>query len=151
VVSLKEEIPEIKWNIEPEFKNFNTYTGQKATGNFRGRSYTVWFATEIPLPYGPWKLQGLPGIILEAIDDKNEIYFSVKKISLGKSMIPKMPQVEESFTLKEYISVEQPKRLEEIMQLMRSRMKDRNTIITDIDTGRESALEITYEWEKTDK
>ena len=37
-----------------------------ATTHFRGRDWKVWFSEEIPLPLGPWKLGGLPGLILAA-------------------------------------------------------------------------------------
>ena len=35
-----------------------------ATTHFRGREWKVWFSEEIPLSLGPWKLGGLPGLIL---------------------------------------------------------------------------------------
>ena len=71
---LKEDVPEIKWQIKDEFRLFNDIKCQKAIGYFRGRTYTAWFASEIPVPYGPWKLHGLPGLILEAQDDKSEVF-----------------------------------------------------------------------------
>ena len=77
---IKEEIPNIDWKITGETKQLSGYTVTKATTSFRGRDYTVWFTTKIPTKAGPWKLHGLPGLILEVVDSTNEIYFSVKKI-----------------------------------------------------------------------
>lgn len=48
---------------------------RKATGYFRGRNYIAWFCSDIPIPYGPWKLGGLPGLIIKAYDSKGEISF----------------------------------------------------------------------------
>lgn len=39
---------------------------RKATLQFRGREYSVWYAPDIPVSEGPWKFSGLPGMILKA-------------------------------------------------------------------------------------
>ena len=43
---------------------------KKATTNFRGRYWEVWYAEELPISQGPWKLCGLPGMILKANSPK---------------------------------------------------------------------------------
>ncbi len=75
VFQYAEPIPNLKWNVFPEHKIIIGYDCQRATCSFRGRNYEVWFTSEIPLSYGPWKLQGLPGLILEVADEKNEYHF----------------------------------------------------------------------------
>ena len=77
---VKEKTPKIDWKISSETKAIGPHQAYKATGDFRGRTYTAWFTTDIPLPYGPWKLQGLPGIILEAYDTHKEIYWYFKTL-----------------------------------------------------------------------
>ena len=47
-----------------------------ATSDFRGRRWTAWFATDIPVSDGPWKLGGLPGLILEAYDKGHQYTFT---------------------------------------------------------------------------
>ena len=75
---VKEPIPQINWKIFPETKRIGKFKVKKATAYFRGREYTAWYTTEIPLPFGPWKLNGLPGLILEAYDTNREIYWYFK-------------------------------------------------------------------------
>lgn len=77
---VKEIKPQINWKIEKETKKIGKFTCQKATAIFRGRNYTAWFTSKIPLPYGPWKLQGLPGLILEAYDAKKYVYWGFKSV-----------------------------------------------------------------------
>ncbi|WP_424493547.1 GLPGLI family protein [Salinimicrobium sp. GXAS 041] len=77
---VKEETPKIRWEMSKETKLIGEHTAKKATTEFRGRKYTAWFTTDIPLPYGPWKLQGLPGLILEAYDTNKEIYWYFKTL-----------------------------------------------------------------------
>lgn len=77
---VKDTIPKIDWKISNETKEIGNFECTKATANFRGRDYTAWFTFSIPLPYGPWKLQGLPGLVLEAYDTDKEIYFYFKSI-----------------------------------------------------------------------
>jgi GLPGLI family protein len=54
------------WTLLNEQKKLGNYMCRKATTQFRGRSFTVWFTPEIPISGGPWKLAGLPGLILDA-------------------------------------------------------------------------------------
>lgn len=76
---VEEIIPLIDWKLEKETKEIGSLICRKATTSFRGREYTAWYTLEIPLPYGPWKLHGLPGLILEAYDTNKEVYFYFKK------------------------------------------------------------------------
>ena len=83
VYKYTESIPKIKWKIESGQKEILGYKCQQALCTFRGRQYEVWFTTDIPLSYGPWKLQGLPGLILEAKDSKGEYHFTAVGIEKG--------------------------------------------------------------------
>ncbi len=71
------------WEITDETKNIGEYTCKKANCTFRGRNFTAWFTEEIPVSTGPWKLYGLPGIILEAYDSHMEFYAIAKEIKIN--------------------------------------------------------------------
>lgn len=64
-----------EWEMTDETKEVLGYQCFKATADFRGRRWTAWFAPEIPIQDGPWKLCGLPGLILEAEDSGNVYHF----------------------------------------------------------------------------
>jgi GLPGLI family protein len=79
---VKDKARIISWELLNETKNINSFSCQKAIGNFRGRTYIVWFTNDIPVSLGPWKLNGLPGLILEATDSLNQYQFFAEKIEL---------------------------------------------------------------------
>lgn len=64
-----------KWQIADSVKQILDYTCQKAECDFRGRRWIVWFTPDIPISDGPWKLNGLPGLILEAYDTHKDFHY----------------------------------------------------------------------------
>ena len=67
------------WVVEGDsIKNILGYNCQKATCRFRGRSWTAWFALDVPMSDGPWKFCGLPGLIMEVYDKGRQQYFCIK-------------------------------------------------------------------------
>lgn len=75
----------LEWLITDENKIINNFSCNKAIANFRGRQWVAWFTTEIPLSFGPWKLHGLPGLIIEAYDATNRYTWRAVKIKFEKS------------------------------------------------------------------
>ncbi|MGB3606901.1 MAG: GLPGLI family protein [Psychroserpens sp.] len=144
---LIETIPSINWQIKEEFKDIGQFKCQQAVGYFRGRTYTVWFANEIPVPYGPWKLQGLPGLILEVNDDKNEIFIKASKIDFKSTLNINLPDTKEATSLQEFITVIIPKKFKKLEAEMNARA-DRNTTFTIGTFDRNTEKEIIYEWEE---
>ena len=56
------------WKILPEKMKIGEFQAQKAVANFGGRRWTAWFSTELPFQDGPYKLHGLPGLIIKLED-----------------------------------------------------------------------------------
>jgi len=84
----EEEIPVFNWKIENEKQTVLNYTCQKATVRWRGRDYVAWFAQEIPIPNGPWKFGGLPGLILKLYDTRNQFVYECTGIEMLKKPEP---------------------------------------------------------------
>jgi GLPGLI family protein len=81
-----EPLPNINWKLGKDTKKIGKFICQKATTTFRGRNYEAWFTTAIPISIGPWKLHGLPGLILEAYDDTKDIQFIYNGVSIPESV-----------------------------------------------------------------
>ena len=73
----EDELNAQQWEIRDSIKTILNYSCQMAACNFRGRQWTAWFTTDIPVSDGPWKLSGLPGLIMEAYDKGNQYVFTI--------------------------------------------------------------------------
>ncbi len=91
----QEDIPQINWVLSDSTKEICGYLCHQATASFRGRNWIVWYC-DIAKSVGPWKLNGLPGLILEAKTEDKEHFFTA--ISVRKSNSPI------NFTEKKYFS-----------------------------------------------
>ena len=72
---IEEAMPAMSWKISADTASFSGLKCQKATTHFKGRDYTAWFCPDLPYRAGPWKLNGLPGLIVEAYDTRKEVVF----------------------------------------------------------------------------
>jgi len=72
---IEDPYPAINWKISGDTATISNLHCQKATGHLLGRDYVAWFCPDLPFRNGPWKLCGLPGLIVEAHDVKNDVIF----------------------------------------------------------------------------
>lgn len=62
------ELPQIDWQIDEDTMTISGYACQKAVGRYAGRTWICWYTESVPLLIGPWKLCGLPGLVVKAQD-----------------------------------------------------------------------------------
>lgn len=73
----KEKELGLEWSIKDgDTMSICGYLCKKATTTLSGRNWTAWFSEELPIGNGPWKLYGLPGLILSAHDADNFFQFT---------------------------------------------------------------------------
>ena len=77
---IQEENNEQSWIMQDSVKQIAEYHCQLASCTFRGRKWSAWFTIDIPVNNGPWKLSGLPGLILEAYDDDHHYHYTIFEI-----------------------------------------------------------------------
>lgn len=82
-----EPLGEIVWEISDSTMTVLGYDCVMATANYHGRDWTVWFAPDIPLQEGPWKLTGLPGLILEANESTGQHSFEATGLEASNQEI----------------------------------------------------------------
>jgi GLPGLI family protein len=70
---VEETVPPQEWTIFPDTMTVLNYLCFKATTEFRGRRYIAWFTPDIPINEGPWKIYGLPGLILR-LEDEDRLF-----------------------------------------------------------------------------
>ena len=73
--SYQEKTPSVSWDLVEGDTLILGYPCFKAVANFRGRTWTAWYSIDLPFDNGPWKLGGLPGLILAASESRNEFSF----------------------------------------------------------------------------
>ena len=83
-----EDLNLINWKITGETDSISGYTVQKATTSFAGRDWVAWFAPEIPYNDGPYKFNGLPGLILKIHDTRDHYLFEMVSIEIPVEKTP---------------------------------------------------------------
>lgn len=85
-----------QWELLDSSKTVLGYACRYAKCFFRGREYYAWFTPEVAVGEGPWKFYGLPGLIMEVGDSRNQYHFIITGIypdgGQGTIAVPKKTQ-----------------------------------------------------------
>ncbi|MDR1552405.1 MAG: GLPGLI family protein [Prevotellaceae bacterium] len=109
-----ESIPQFDWKLQADTTTILGYKCIKAVTTFRGRDYEVWFTPFIPIRQGPWKFNGLPGLILKAVDTKG--YFEWTAVEIEKKN-------NEIYKYVDYANISSTNR-KDVIRLLQMRWKD---------------------------
>lgn len=63
-----EPLAKIDWTITDDTLTINGMLCHSAHGTLYGKQWKAWYCDNIPSSAGPWKLRGLPGLIVKAED-----------------------------------------------------------------------------------
>lgn len=101
-------LPKLSWVIHDEEQLILGYSCRKATTDYGGRTWEVWFTKDIPFSFGPWKLQGLPGLILAACDKDGGFVFECTEVRKSNEPIMNYRFISEQNlkTLRNYLRYE---------------------------------------------
>ncbi|MBQ7421677.1 MAG: GLPGLI family protein [Bacteroidaceae bacterium] len=78
--------PLMRWELKDSTKTILHHKCQMATCHFRGRDFIAWFAPDVPIKGGPWKLGGLPGCILKVYD--TQFYYKWEAVAIERGTFP---------------------------------------------------------------
>ncbi len=147
---IKDNYTELDWDISTETKTIAGFLCTKATTTFRGRQWIAWFTMAIPVPFGPWKLHGLPGLILEAHDATNKYLMRAVKIDFQKSLI-----FDKDFNKLIEVKNTQPLSYEqflinrdEAMDNFNAKLNEKGDATITRQKMPRSGMELTFEWEE---
>ncbi len=80
-MKIEEEIEQPKWELKNETKEILGNICRRAETTFKGRRWIAWYTDEITATTGPWKLDGLPGLVCEASDSEGHYSYTLVGIS----------------------------------------------------------------------
>ena len=72
-----EPCPMLKWELVEGDTIIAGYNCKKALTSLWGRDYIAWYAPEVDLPYGPYKFNGLPGLVFMVVDTHDNHKFTL--------------------------------------------------------------------------
>lgn len=142
-----EIVPTIKWTLDSIEKKIGDLQVKKASAVFRGRNYIAWYSEDYPINLGPWKFQGLPGLIIEIYDESNRYHWLmkslVKKYNIEETQFIIKEENINEIDLKEYVKL----RYETNSTLINESKLPRGTIVESKKPNR-NGIELLYEWEQ---
>ncbi len=106
IMEYEEPIPQTEWKYLPDTMRVMGYLCHAAESSFGGREWKVYYTDDIPLPYGPWKLNGSKGLILRAGDKEGDYIFEAVGLTQQPQPILRYEWKRKETTKDEYLKYE---------------------------------------------
>lgn len=84
----EQPVPDIKWQLQEGDTTLCDVPCKKAVCRFGGRDWTAWYAPSFSMPVGPYLFGGLPGLIFDIRDTKDNYRFSLNGLEHLKEGVP---------------------------------------------------------------
>lgn len=84
----EQPVPDIKWQLQEGDTTLCDVPCRKAVCRFGGRDWTAWYAPSFSMPVGPYLFGGLPGLIFDIRDTKDNYRFSLNGLEHLKEGVP---------------------------------------------------------------
>lgn len=141
-----DSLPDLNWKLIPETDTISGYVCKKAKVKFRGSNLTAYYSTEIPISFGPWKFDGLPGLILKiSSDEDKEILWQATRV-----IYPYKKEIEFDFEKDKYTMSLKQFKIKEfgVYQDRMPKMSAQKTANLLKYGRRQFVVEKIFEWEK---
>lgn len=136
---------ELVWEIDDSTKTVLGYECLMATASYHGRKWEAWFSPDIPIYDGPWKLHGLPGLILEATEESGHHRFVADGIEQSSQPIYPIYNKEKYDKMERF----------DMLRRLRNSMDNRSSIAKAatggmLDLGHDAPVYTEYDFLETD-
>lgn len=84
-INVKDSLNILDWKLKKGDKEILGYDCKVANATFRGRKYKAYYTQEVPIFDGPWKFNGLPGLILKVTSEDKVIAFKATEVTQEKT------------------------------------------------------------------
>lgn len=82
VIEYTENTPDPAWTyVLEDTATVMGYHCHAAKCSYGGREWKVYYTNDIPLPYGPWKLNGVKALVLKAEDSEHNFVFEAEGLT----------------------------------------------------------------------
>lgn len=89
-----EPMPEISWTLTEDTVTVSGYHCQQATATFRGVEWHVCYTEDVPSSAGPWRLRGLPGLIIKAESEAHTFCLAELRMEASPITYERKPDVQ---------------------------------------------------------
>lgn len=85
IMIIEEQLNLFKWNMTNEKDTILDYPCKTAFADFRGREYKVLYTTDLPFTAAPWKIHGVPGVVLKVSTTDDVLCYQAESVEITEA------------------------------------------------------------------